>query len=68
MALNIVMRKDTNMVGSNPVLLSGYGGYGVSLQPGMNPLMRVWLDMGGIAVVANLRGGGEFGELGFEFW
>lgn len=60
--LNIVKRKDTKLDGSNPVLLSGYGGYGVSLQPGMNPLMRVWLDMGGIAVVANLRGGGEFGE------
>ena len=60
--VNILKRKDTKLDGSNPVMLSGYGGYGISLQPGMNPLSRIWLDMGGVVAVANLRGGGEFGE------
>ena len=60
--VNILRRKDMKLDGSSPVLLTAYGGYGVSLQPGMNPLSRIWLDMGGAVAVANLRGGGEFGE------
>lgn len=61
--LNIVRRKGTPLNGKNPVLLTGYGGYAVSLSPeflGANT--RLWLDGGGIYVIANLRGGGEFGE------
>jgi prolyl oligopeptidase len=49
--------------GSNPTILYGYGGYGVSLKPsflGVRP--RVWLDGGGIYAIAIIRGGGEFGE------
>jgi prolyl oligopeptidase len=61
--LNIVRRKGTRLDGSNPVLLNGYGGYAVSLTPRfLGPTTRLWLDAGGVFVIANLRGGGEFGE------
>jgi prolyl oligopeptidase len=60
--INILRKKGTKLDGSSPVYLTGYGGYGVSLQPGLNPVMRVWLDQGGVFAVANLRGGGELGE------
>jgi prolyl oligopeptidase len=60
--VNIIMKKGTKRDGSNPLLLTGYGGYGVSLQPRFSEGWRVWLDAGGIYAVANLRGGGEFGE------
>jgi len=60
--INIIRRKGTKLDGTNPVLLYGYGGYGVSLSPFFLPRFRVWLDMGGVFVVANLRGGGEYGE------
>ncbi len=61
--LNIVRRKGTKLDGSHPVLLNGYGGYGVNQTPSfLGARTRLWLDAGGIFVVANLRGGGEFGE------
>ncbi|MGZ5042803.1 MAG: prolyl oligopeptidase family serine peptidase, partial [Usitatibacter sp.] len=60
--VNIVMRKGTKLDGSNPVLLYGYGGYGLNEEPRFSERTRVWLDAGGIFAVANLRGGGEFGE------
>ena len=60
--VNILRRKGTKLDGTNPVLLYGYGGYGVSLSPFFWPRLRVWLDLGGVAVIANLRGGGEYGE------
>jgi prolyl oligopeptidase len=61
--LNIIRRKETKLDGSNPVLLSGYGGYGISTKPGfVGAFARVWLDQGGIVVRAGLRGGGEYGE------
>jgi prolyl oligopeptidase len=60
--VNIIRRKDTRQNGTNPVLLYGYGGYGISLSPFFWPRLRVWLDLGGVAVIANLRGGGEYGE------
>ena len=61
--LNIVRRKGTVLDGRNPVLLTGYGGYAVSLTPSfLGPNTRLWLDAGGVFVIANLRGGGEFGE------
>ena len=60
--VNILRRKGTKLDGSNPTLLTGYGGYGISLRPGFNFTERLWFDHGGVAVIANLRGGGEFGE------
>jgi prolyl oligopeptidase len=60
--VNIIMKKGTKLDGSNPLLLTGYGGYGLSLEPRFSETRRVWLDAGGIYAVANLRGGGEFGE------
>jgi prolyl oligopeptidase len=60
--VNILMKKGTKLDGSNPVVLEGYGGYGVNISPYFSLANRVWLDHGGIVAVANLRGGGEFGE------
>lgn len=60
--LNILHRKGIKLDGSNPTLLYGYGGYGISLSPSFDSTRRVWFDAGGVYVVANLRGGGEYGE------
>jgi prolyl oligopeptidase len=60
--VNILMKKGTKLDGSHPLLLYGYGGYGLSEEPGSGPFNRVWLDHGGIYVDVNLRGGGEYGE------
>jgi prolyl oligopeptidase len=60
--LNIVRKKGTKLDGQNPTLLYGYGGYGVSMSPNFDFTRRLWFDRGGIFVVANIRGGGEFGE------
>jgi prolyl oligopeptidase len=60
--LNIIRKKGTKRDGDNPVLLYGYGGYGISMQPGFDFTRRLWFDRGGVWVVANIRGGGEFGE------
>jgi len=48
--------------GSNPVLLYAYGGFDVSETPSYRPVPLVWVEHGGIYAVANIRGGGEFGE------
>ncbi len=60
--VNIVRRKGVKLDGSNPVLLGGYGGYGISIEPRFSALRRIWIDRGGVYAQANLRGGGEFGE------
>ena len=60
--LNIIQKKGTKLDGTNPVLLYGYGGYGVNLSPGFSERTRLWLDRGGVYAVANLRGGAEYGE------
>ncbi len=60
--LNILRRKGTKLDGSNPALLYAYGGYGISMRPVFDFENRLWFDRGGIYVVANIRGGGEFGE------
>jgi prolyl oligopeptidase len=61
--VNIIRRKGIKLDHSNPVLLTGYGGYGVNRVPRYNALRRIWIDQGGVYAEANLRGGGEFGEL-----
>jgi len=60
--LNILLPPGTELDGSNPVILSGYGGYGVSLAPRFRATSKALLDRGVILAVANLRGGGEYGE------
>ena len=60
--LNIIRRKGTLLDGKNPTILYGYGGYGVNMTPSFSTTRRVWLEQGGVCVIANLRGGGEFGE------
>ncbi|HLW84656.1 MAG TPA: prolyl oligopeptidase family serine peptidase [Candidatus Sulfotelmatobacter sp.] len=61
--MNIIRRKGTTLDGSNPALLYGYGGYGISEMPFfLGSFARSWLDQGGVYVDANLRGGAEYGE------
>ncbi len=58
----ISRKKNIEFDGSNPVLLTGYGGFAYSLLPFFSPAALFWLEQGGIYAVANLRGGGEYGE------
>lgn len=58
----VVHRKGLKLNGSNPTLLYAYGGFNISLRPSYSPATIAWLDMGGVYVMANLRGGGEYGE------
>jgi len=55
-------RKGLARDGQRPTLLTGYGGFNVSITPHFDPTAAWWLEQGGIYAVANLRGGGEFGE------
>lgn len=58
----IVARKGMKLDGSNPTYLYGYGGFNVSLTPAFSVANLAWVEMGGVYVMANLRGGGEYGE------
>ena len=58
----ITYKKNTPLNGKNPTLLYGYGGFGVSETPEFSVTSAVWMEMGGIYAVPNLRGGGEYGE------
>ena len=60
--LNILRRKGIPLDGKNPTLLTGYGGFDRSSTPFLATSYRLWLDVGGVVAVANLRGGGEYGE------
>jgi prolyl oligopeptidase len=61
--MSIIRRKGTPQDGTAPTLLTGYGGYGIVEAPRfLGAPGRVWLDHGGVYVVANIRGGGEYGE------
>jgi prolyl oligopeptidase len=58
----MVSRKDMKLDGNTPTLLYGYGGFEISMTPGYNASVgRAWLTQGGVYVVANIRGGGEYG-------
>jgi prolyl oligopeptidase len=58
----ITHRKGLTLDGSSPTYLYGYGGFNVSLRPGFSVANAVWLELGGVYAMANLRGGGEYGE------
>jgi prolyl oligopeptidase len=60
--LNVIAAPGTPRDATAPALLTAYGGYGISLVPRFDPELLLWLEQGGVYVVANIRGGGEFGE------
>lgn len=60
--INIILGKNARLDGNSPLLLTGYGGYNISLAPRFDPSLKIWLEQGGIFAQANLRGGGEYGE------
>jgi len=58
----VVHKKGINLDGDNPAILYGYGGFNISLTPYFQQRRLPWLERGGVYALANLRGGGEFGE------
>jgi prolyl oligopeptidase len=58
----IVSKKGIEKNGKNPTLLTGYGGFNISMTPAFSRSMYLWMEHGGVYAVANLRGGSEFGE------
>ena len=64
--MTILRRKGTKLDGKNPTLLTGYGGYGINEPPTFAVRRRLWLEHGGVWVVANVRGGAELGETWHE--
>ena len=58
----IVHRKGIKLDGSNPTLLYGYGGFNIPLTPRFSITRLTWMDIGGVFAMANLRGGGEYGQ------
>lgn len=57
----LVFKKGLKLDGKNPTLLYGYGGFSASMTPWFSATNQVWLEMGGVYALANLRGGGEYG-------
>jgi prolyl oligopeptidase len=58
----VTARKGTARDGRNPTLLTGYGGFNISMTPAFSPGVMAWLEMGGVHALANLRGGSEYGK------
>ena len=59
----IVHKKGLRLDGNNPAWLYGYGGFNISLTPRFDVRRLIWLENGGVYAVANIRGGGEYGEV-----
>lgn len=59
----LVFRKGLKLNGDNPVIMYGYGGFDDSVTPSFRPIIPVWLELGGVYAVPNIRGGGAYGEL-----
>ena len=63
----VVRRKDLKYDGENPTLLTAYGGFQISMTPDYSGIVgKLWLERGGVYVLANIRGGGEFGPAWHE--
>ena len=58
----ITHQKGLQLDGNNPTYLYGYGGFNVSLTPSFSVSQLVWMELGGVLAIPNLRGGGEYGE------
>jgi prolyl oligopeptidase len=58
----LIHRKDLEKNGKNPTLLTGYGGFNISITPYFSTTYVIWLERGGIVAIPNLRGGGEYGK------
>jgi len=58
----IIHKKGIKLDGNNPTYLYAYGGFNFSLTPSFSVSSLIWMEMGGVYVVANIRGGGEYGE------
>ena len=64
--VSVLMKKGTSLDGKAPLLLYGYGGYGISMKPDFSARRKLWLEQGGIYAVANIRGGREYGDAWHE--
>lgn len=60
--VSVLVRKDIKLDGTNPTIVYGYGAYGITENPFLNPRVYAWLERGGVYAVAHVRGGGAFGE------
>ncbi|MDZ8070343.1 MAG: prolyl oligopeptidase family serine peptidase [Nostoc sp. DedQUE08] len=58
----ITHKKGIKLDGNNPTYLYAYGGFNASMTPGFSVSLLVWMEMGGVYAMANIRGGGEYGE------
>ncbi|MGH8161363.1 MAG: prolyl oligopeptidase family serine peptidase [Gammaproteobacteria bacterium] len=58
----IVSKKGLKLDGSHPTILYGYGGFDISITPRFSPMLPIWLELGGVYAVPNIRGGGAYGE------
>ncbi|RKP46998.1 prolyl oligopeptidase family serine peptidase [Trinickia fusca] len=60
--ISIVAKKGIARDGSHPTIVTGYGSYGVSMDPAYHPAWQAWIEQGGIIVTSHMRGGGEYGD------